>query len=178
LNDLSEWVNVERTDLSEFFSGSGNQNQYVFHHSGNLGSLELRAMDRSLVILTGAGVTLVLGFFLLKFPATRNILTLLLLALAFSVCGIFYPASIALLLQPAALGFCLALGAAALDRFLRSPNQAPILSLSNSSVHSDRGSSQRSMVSFGLDINPEAQTEMRQREEPSEKLSSFANGTD
>ncbi|HUG18262.1 MAG TPA: hypothetical protein VMM56_04755, partial [Planctomycetaceae bacterium] len=164
--DLSDWVNVERTDLDYFFSGSGNQ--YVFHHSGNLAALELRTMDRSLVILTGAGVTLVLGFFLLKFPATRNILTLLLLALAFAVCGIFYPTSIALLLQPAALGFCLALGAAALDRFLRSPKQAPILSLSNSSVHSERGSSQRSMVSFGLDINPEAQTEMRAREEPAE----------
>lgn len=176
LENLGEWIGEEQTDFADSFSVNGNL--YVFHDSGNIGTLEMRTMNRSLVILTGAGVTLVLGFFLLKFPATRNILTLLLLALALAVCGIFYPASIALLLQPAALGFSLALGAAALDRFLRSPTQTPVLSLSNSSVHSERGSSQRSMVSFGLDINPEAQTEMRQREDPAEKLSSFANGTD
>ena len=78
-------------------------------------------MNRSMVVLFGAGLALFAGVLLLKIPATRNVLTVLLAVFAFALCGIWYTAPMQLLLQPAALGLLLAIVAVLIDGSVQTP---------------------------------------------------------
>lgn len=86
---------------------------YAFRGFGTVPSVTFRAMNRSLILLIGAGVTLGLGFVFWRFPMTRNIFFLLLLCFLFSVLGLWYLEPILVLLQPAVIGVVLALLATA-----------------------------------------------------------------
>ena len=84
---------------------------YAFRGFGPLEQVSFRSMDRSLILLIGAGVTLVLGFMFWRIPHTRNVFSLVVLCFLFAVGSLYFPAPMLLLLQPAALGAMLALTA-------------------------------------------------------------------
>jgi len=171
---LAAWVNADPKQMESLFVTGGNF--YLFHKIGSGTKISLQSMHRSVVVLVGAGLTLFISFMLLQLPATRNALTLLLIASSLAVAGVWYPTSVALLLQPAILGFCLACLAAFLDHLFRRPQ------LPNAVVtfeEPSRGSSQLSqiphaplsMIEPGL--GSEDPTEMKPREISEEQVSSF-----
>jgi hypothetical protein len=87
---------------------------YGFSRFGATPSLSLTWMSRPLIVLLGAGVTLLLGFLLTRYPAFRGPLPILCLGFAISIVGLWYPEPLELLLQPALLGLVLAWGASRL----------------------------------------------------------------
>ncbi|MEW4529262.1 hypothetical protein [Maioricimonas sp. JC845] len=96
---------------------------YAFSTYGDAHEVRLTSMSRSMTVLLGAGITMLLGFVFLRFERTRNIVTVLALALVFSVAHLWFPGPMAVLTQPAALGLVLALAAAAIDNRLRSTRE-------------------------------------------------------
>jgi hypothetical protein len=126
-----------------------NGNAYPFSAFGPASSLSFFSMSQPLVVLFGAGLALAVGIVLLKIPATRNVLTVLCVAFAFSLVGLWYAAPIQLLLQPAIVGLLLAVTAALIEgRVKRKP--AAALTLAS---HSDFGSAAPSPSSVERNLN-------------------------
>lgn len=171
---LAEWIGSEPSTFEGMFVTGGNY--YLFHKLGDGSQIALKSMHRSMVVLAGAGLTLLVSFVLLRMPTTRNALTLLMIALVLAVAGVFYPTSVALLLQPAILGFGLACLAAFLDNLFRRP-QLPnaVITFEEPS----RGSSQHSQIphppiaQIDQTLGSEDPTEMRPRAITEEQVSSF-----
>lgn len=88
--------------------------RYGFSRFGATPSLSLTWMSRPLIVLLGAGVTLLLGFMLTRLPAFRGPLPILCLGFGISIVGLWFPEPLELLLQPAILGLVLAWGASRL----------------------------------------------------------------
>jgi hypothetical protein len=82
---------------------------YGFSRFGATPEISLVWMSRPLIVLLGAGLTLLLGFIMTRVPALRGPLPVLFLGFALSVVGLWYPDPLELLLQPALLGLLLAL---------------------------------------------------------------------
>jgi hypothetical protein len=88
---------------------------YAFRQIGGPPTLVLWTIDRSLVILIGAGVTLILGFAFWTVRTLQNVVVLLLLAFLISLAGLWFPEAIQVLLQPALIGVVMAMVATAID---------------------------------------------------------------
>ncbi|HWL07208.1 MAG TPA: hypothetical protein VNQ76_02230 [Planctomicrobium sp.] len=88
---------------------------YAFRGFGPVQNIEFQIMNRSLILLLGAGLTLLLGFIFWQVPATRNIFSLIVVSFLFAVASLWYVEPILLLLQPAILGVLLALTATVID---------------------------------------------------------------
>jgi len=88
---------------------------YAYRQIGGPTSVVIWTIDRSLVILIGAGVTLVLGFAFWTIRSLQNAVVLLLLAFLISVAGLWFPEAIQVLLQPALVGVAMAMAATAVD---------------------------------------------------------------
>ncbi|WP_145030989.1 hypothetical protein [Caulifigura coniformis] len=88
---------------------------YAYRQIGAPASLVIWTIDRSLVILIGAGVTLVLGFAFWTIRSLQNVVVLLFLAFLISVAGLWFPEAIQVLLQPALVGVVMAMAATAVD---------------------------------------------------------------
>jgi hypothetical protein len=117
-------------DLGEF-PFEGNTYRFRYHGQGSL--MRFSSMNRSVIVLFGAGLALLTGFLLLKIPYTRNVLTVLLVVFAFALCSVSYMAPMQVLLQPAGLGLCLAIVAVLMDGSFKRHGQAPIVTLPSSS---------------------------------------------
>ncbi len=105
---------------------------YGFSRFGAAPHLSLTWMSRPLIVLLGAGMTLLLGFMLTRFSVLRGPLPVLCLGFAISVVGLWYPEPLELLLQPALLGLVLAWGASRLGvagRYARKPGLEPRMEL-------------------------------------------------
>jgi hypothetical protein len=61
-------------------------------------------MSQQVLLVLGAGFALLLGVVVLQIPATRHVLTFLILAFAATIVGLWYTAPVQLLLQPALIG--------------------------------------------------------------------------
>ncbi len=94
-------------------------NAYQFSRFGHAANLNFTIMSRAVVLLFGAGLTLAVGFVLLRIPATRNVLTLLIVGFAAALLGIWFAEPSRLLLQPAALGLLLAVSALFIDNAVK-----------------------------------------------------------
>lgn len=173
-DSLAAWIGADPKEVNRLFVTGGNF--YLFHKVGPGAEISLHSMHRSVVVLAGAGLTLFISFLLLQLPATRNALTLLVIASTLAIAGVWYPTSVALLLQPAILGFCLACLAAFLDHLFRRPQ------LPNAVVtfeEPSRGSSQHSQIPhppismMEPGLGSEDPTEMKHREVSEEQVSSF-----
>jgi hypothetical protein len=92
---------------------------YAFRGFGPVDRVTFWSMNRSLILLIGAGFTLLLGFVFWKFPATRNAFSLVVIAFLFAAASLWYLEPMLLLLQPAVLGVVLALAATMIDSFTR-----------------------------------------------------------
>jgi hypothetical protein len=100
---------------------------YAFRQIGSPASLVVWTIDRSLVILIGAGVTLILGFAFWTVRSLQNVIVLLLLAFLVSLVGLWFPEAIQVLLQPALVGVAMAMVATAIDgRTRRRRYRAPV----------------------------------------------------
>ncbi len=88
---------------------------YAFRGFGPVQNIEFRIMNRSLILLLGAGFTLLVGFVFWRVPASRNVFSLIVLSFVFAVASLWYVEPILLLLQPAILGVLLALIATIID---------------------------------------------------------------
>jgi hypothetical protein len=97
---------------------------YPFRTYGRLVRVEMWTMSQSLILLVGAGTSLLLGFWFWSFPQTRNMLSIMLLAFLFSLASLWYLEAIQLLLQPALIGLLLAGLASLLDSRFRSQQPA------------------------------------------------------
>lgn len=125
--DSASWTGFPDSRASELFPSEGNT--YRFSYVGPTPTLRFSSMNRSMVVLFGAGLALLCGFVLLKIPATRNVLTVLFVLFAFALAGVWYAAPMRLLIQPAFLGLLLAVVAVLLDSSFkrgRSPSLVPM----------------------------------------------------
>ncbi|SFH67511.1 hypothetical protein [Planctomicrobium piriforme] len=92
---------------------------YAFRGFGPVQQIEFQVMNRSLILLLGAGFTLLLGFVFWRVPATRNVFSLIVICFLFAAASLWYVEPILLLLQPAILGVVLALTATMIDSTTR-----------------------------------------------------------
>lgn len=97
---------------------------YAYSSIGRIEMPRFQSMGRTLILLLGAGMTLAMGFLFWNLPATRNMLTLLLVAFGVSLLSLWFLEPIQLLLQPAILGVVLAILASLVD--FNSRRQAPL----------------------------------------------------
>jgi hypothetical protein len=111
--DLEQWIGAGSGP--PFAAVSVDGNHYVFGTFGPPQTLEFRAMSQSGIVLIGAGTALLLGLVLVKWPATRHVLTLLTTGFVVALLAVWNAAPVQVLLQPAALGILLAIVAAAID---------------------------------------------------------------
>ncbi|AMV20047.1 hypothetical protein [Planctomyces sp. SH-PL14] len=101
---------------------------YAYSGTGPVEQFSFTAMNRTLIVLIGAGLSLVLGFLFWRFPWTRNAQTFLIVAFLFSFLSLWLLEPIQVLLQPALLGAVLAVLASWIDTRTRPP-EWPELSL-------------------------------------------------
>ena len=94
-------------------------NLYAFSTYGPVRGATFRSMAQSVIVLIGAGLTLLLGFVFGRIPATRNVLSVLVLGFVFALLSLWHLELMQLLLQPALLGLLLASVAAAFDATTR-----------------------------------------------------------
>lgn len=146
--DLESWISASKgpAERPEFSEG----NSYTFSRFGPANSLAFDSMSRSLIVLFGAGLTLAVGFVLLKIPATRSMLTLFVIVFGLALAGLWQPAAVQVLLQPALLGLLLAVAAAFLEGALKKEQPSAGLTLSSPSDYvSPSASSVVSSVGVG-----------------------------
>lgn len=86
-------------------------NYYPFRGYSSITRVEFATMNRSLILLVGAGFAFSLGFLFYRFPVTRHLFSLLVIAMIFSIASLWYLEPMLLLLQPAIVGVVLALTA-------------------------------------------------------------------
>jgi hypothetical protein len=116
-------------------------NQYKFETFGTDSGGTFRSMSRHIIVLIGAGLALLVGFMLMYVPATRHVLTILLVAFATTAIALWFSEPVLVLLQPAALGLALAVLAALLQGWLRRQRQGRIVALTAPSALLAPGSS-------------------------------------
>ena len=129
--DLDQWIVAvdgppARDDLSL-------GNSYVFSRFGPVTEIAFSSMSRSLVVLFGAGLALAVGFLLLRIPAARNVLTLLVAVFLVALIQMWQRVPVQLLLQPAIFGFLLAVGAALIEKSFKRDVGTAVLTLSTPS---------------------------------------------
>ncbi len=113
-------------------------NYYAFRVYSPIRKGAFRSMNRSLILLIGAGFALGLGFLFYHFPATRNVFSFFVLAFAFAVASLWYLEPMLLLLQPAGFGVLLALTATVIDVRMRRLHADPSERHSRRSRQRDR----------------------------------------
>ena len=104
---------------------SGSRSQYSYSQYGSATRIELYTIDRSLVVLVGAGVTLIIGFFFWTFPRMRSAATLLLIGFSICLAGLWASEPIQVFLQPAVFGAVMATIATAVDSRARRRSRRP-----------------------------------------------------
>ncbi|MEX2287110.1 MAG: hypothetical protein WD648_08480 [Planctomycetaceae bacterium] len=124
--DLARWTANESNE-------SKDGNAYPFSRFGSAPAIEFNAMSQSVIVLFGAGLMLAAGFFLLKLPALRNVLSLFGFAFVLAILALWFSAPIKLLLQPAVLGLVLAVVALSIDSLLKKRKTSTVLTLSSPS---------------------------------------------
>jgi hypothetical protein len=145
---LSRWISAgdgpERPEIETV------GNSYRFTGFGLAHKLEFRTMSRHIIVLIGAGLALLVGFMLMNIPATRHVLTILLLGFATTVLALWFPEPVLVLLQPAGLGLLLAIVAALIQGAMLRTRKAQVLTLSSPSGFTAPASSVRREVPPGI----------------------------
>ncbi len=112
------------------FRSEGSGNRYLFSSYGRLQRIELQTMSQPGIILAGTGLALAIGFLLLRIPATRHVLTFLVLGVAMALLGIWHFEPVQLLLQPALIGVLMAAIAAVVEARIKRTEQFAYVTLS------------------------------------------------
>lgn len=129
---LSRWIGLDEdavpvasaaltstaeTESDPDFDRAGHR--YLFSGGRADGPLTFRTMNRSFLVLVGAGAALVLGFLMVRMRAARSVFTFLVLGAGLALLGLWYPETVAVLLQPAIPGLALAALAAWIDGYVQ-----------------------------------------------------------
>lgn len=131
-------------------------------------------MSRSAVVGCGAGLALLLGFVLIRMPATRHVLTFLVVGFLMSLLALWFSEPVKVLLQPAILGAAMAVVAAIIDRVGRRESQTPLVTLTSpSDFYAASGSGVRIA---GVGLVAETSTAPPQVGLPSEPISASGSG--
>jgi hypothetical protein len=128
--DLEDWIGASGPSLT---AAASDGNRYVFGTFGPPPPLSFRTMSQSAIVLIGAGTALLLGLVLVKWPVTRHVLTIISAGFVVALLGVWFPAPVQVLLQPAALGLLLAIIAAAIDGFVNRRSRPVTVTLTSSS---------------------------------------------
>ncbi len=112
---------------------SSDHNIYPVSCFGPPQPLVFWSMSRSAVVGCGAGLALLLGFLLIRIPATRHVLTFLAAGFVMSLAALWFAEPVKVLLQSAILGAAMAVIAAVIDRVGHRRSQSPIVTLSSPS---------------------------------------------
>lgn len=157
--ESNNWPELPGAPYAELFPSE--RNTYQFSYVGPNPPLRFSSMNRSMVVLFGAGLALLCGFVLLKIPATRNVLTLLFVVFLFAVSSIWFTAPMQLLLQPAVLGLVLAIVAVFLDGAFKRTASDSMVALTNPNEFSGSSTSQP-LPAYPDPIGSEDPTAVRQ----------------
>jgi hypothetical protein len=149
--DLAKWIGAAGGPAPR--SGPVGGNDYLFGAFGPPPVLAFRAMSQSAIFLIGAGTALVMGLVLVKWPATRHVLTVLSAAFVIALLGVWFAAPMQVLLQPALLGVALAVIAAAIDTFVKGRAKPLTMTLTPSSSFMSPASSHSPMPAMGIGSN-------------------------
>jgi hypothetical protein len=149
--DLAQWIGAAGGPPAR--PGTGGGNDYLFGAFCPPPELAFRAMSQSAIVLIGAGTALGLGLMLVKWPATRHILTVLSLAFLISLLGVWIRAPLQVLLQPALLGVALAMMAAAIDSIVKGRSKPLTVTLTSSSSFMTPASSHPRAPATGVGSN-------------------------
>ncbi|TXT16894.1 MAG: Uncharacterized protein FD138_4663 [Planctomycetota bacterium] len=114
-------------------------------------------------------MALLLGFVLIRIPATRHVLTFLLVGFAMSLSALWFAEPVKVLLQPAILGAAMAVMAAVIDRVGRRPEQTPLVTLSSPSDFF--AASESGVRGLGAAVMVDASTAPPQVAHPNERFS-------
>lgn len=127
-NWLKSWIdNGSSVELEtdEVFSGKVG-NTYLFRQLDSPKPLVFQTLSSPMVLLFGAGFSLIVGFIMLRLVVFRHVLTLLTLGLIIATVGLWHSAALELLLQPMIAGMIFPLMAVALDGWVRERYHAGI----------------------------------------------------
>ena len=156
--------------------GASEHNVYPVSCFGPPQPLVFWSMSRSAVVGCGAGLALFLGFLLIRIPATRHVLTFLVVGFLMSLSALWFAEPVKVLLQPAILGAAMAVMAALIDRVGRRPVQTPMVTLSSpSDFYSASGSGSGLRAAVGQ-VMTDASTVPPQVVVPSEPISASGAG--
>ncbi len=128
-DNLSQWIAPENVLSNQ--SAYSPQNRYQFESVGEMGPMRFHSMSQSFVVFLGAGLSLAIGFVLLRISFTRNALTVLMLAFAVACFALWFPGPVLLLLQPAILGLMLAVGALYLENLTKRHRARTVVAVSS-----------------------------------------------
>jgi hypothetical protein len=115
--DLARWIG-DGAVLDENPDAEAGMS-YLFRRSGPVALLPLRTMGESGIVLIGAGVALIVGWGLLKWPGESYVPPVLVVAFAIACLAVWQAGPILVLLQPAIFGLLLAIGGVWLDATLK-----------------------------------------------------------
>ncbi|MBI1345572.1 hypothetical protein GC163_04720 [bacterium] len=129
-DQLQAWLGGPLPFSSERLVSSGHE--YTFSQFGPIENLRLRTLSSAMLLVCGAGSTLLLGFLVIKVPAMRSLLAVLLMLSAGMAAALCFQPELELLLQPMVIGGLLA-GLLGLQEYLSTRHQrGTILTLSGS----------------------------------------------
>jgi hypothetical protein len=166
-----------KDELSAWDSLSSNQassNVYPLSCFGPAQPLVFWSMSRSLVVGYGAGLALLLGFLLIRIPATRHVMTFLVVGFAMALTALWFSEPVKILLQPAILGGGMAVIAALIDRVGHRGRQMPLVPLSSPSDFYAASSS--FVQAAGMAAGADAPTVAPHVPLPSEQISASDRG--
>lgn len=176
--DLETWIGAASGPaLAAGQNAFGDGNRYVFEAFGPPPQLAFRAMSRSGIVLVGAGTALFVGLILVKWPATRHVLTLLAAGFLVSLVGIWFAAPVQVLLQPAVLGLALAIFAAGIDGYLNRRARSVTVTLTSPSGFMTQASSHPRSPAAAVGSNEFTSLRPPPEGAPAPELSELGNRT-
>jgi len=104
-------------------------NLYAFSQFGAPRALSFQAMSRPMIVLFGAGLSLLAGFAMLRIPALRHVLTILVVGLLLATVGLWHAAPLELLLQPMVVGLIFPTAAVLIESWFRRRDLGTVLTL-------------------------------------------------
>lgn len=156
---LSDWLLVDadpeltaelRSQLKELrfaqLAEMSYGNSYLFSSFGHQRDIRLQSMSQPAVILAGAGLALAFGLTLLRIPATRHVLTILVVGFGLSLAGLWHLEAVQLLLQPAVFGLVLAIAASVIEARVKRRQRASLVTFSSPSDFLVPGSSREEII--------------------------------
>ena len=129
--ELLRWIGLSLSSTAD--DSSRDETTYLFRCSGNLTTLTLRTMGESGIVLIGAGTALLMGWLLLKWPSSSQVLSVLVASFVVACIAVWQAGPILVLLQPALFGLLLAIGGVWLDSYLKRRGRPVAVTLSSPS---------------------------------------------